>query len=76
MNFLINTKEDNLFMFRYYFDCYWEERVVGIVDAHSIDDGIRMIKNHYKDFSDIDWESLKLEPIEFDNGVCEIYYGG
>lgn len=63
-------------MFRYYYDCYRDERVVGVVDAHSINEGIRMVKNYYKDCSDIDWESLKLEPIDFEDGVCEIYCGG
>lgn len=63
-------------MFRYYYDCGWDERVVGVVDANSIQEGIRMVKNHYRDCSDIDWDSLELKPIDFDDGICEIYYGG
>ena len=60
-------------VFRYcgYINC---ERIVGIVNANTLQEAKEILRNTYDDYDR--WLNKKVEKVVFHNNVCEIYYGG
>ena len=52
----------------------YNERVVGIVRANNIKEAEQILETVYDDYSS--WATIRLTKVEFENNICEIYYGG
>ena len=58
--------------FRFYMGNSFE-RVVGIIQARNVTEAKKLFRETYPDWRDWDTE---VKEVKFENGICELYYGG
>lgn len=49
------------------------ERIVGVVKANTLQEAEEILKNTYNNY--YMWQNKTIEKIEFNNNVCEVFYG-
>ena len=58
--------------YRFYMSGF-SEHVVGIIQANSVKEAKEIFRRTYPDWRD--WET-EVKEVKFENGICELYYGG